>query len=57
MANITVAVSMPEEDKAIITKWAKRHDMTVSQVIRKGVKMYIREEIMKEKERRKDDVG
>lgn len=51
MASVKTSIALPEEEKAIIEKWAKKHDLSMSQVVRRAIKMYIREEIMKEKKK------
>lgn len=52
-----VNVYIPEEEKAIIQKWARLHGISVSELARRAVKFYIKEEIMKEKEKRRRGEG
>lgn len=51
--NVNVNVYLPEEEKILIKKWAKMHGISVSELARRAVKFYIKEEIMKEKEKRR----
>lgn len=55
MAAIKTSIALPEEEKAIIEKWAKKHDLSMSQVVRRAIKMYIKEEIMKEKKKMEEE--
>lgn len=53
-----VNVYIPEEEKAIIQKWARLHGISVSELARRAVKFYIKEEIKgKEKKRGREEGG
>lgn len=49
MAKVNVGLYMEEQDKKIAEKWAKKHDRTLSWVMREALRFYIKEKILEEK--------